>query len=105
MSIKSTPLEVFFGKRKFGRKNVHGGNIFYPFCDMGENFTPWGWGTSNLCAKTGFGSGAGSCVNFRKSLITQESNLKTRESVVYALPCFDFISTMVLYFQQQFYMR
>ena len=50
-----------------GEKNVHGGNIFYPFCDMGENFTPWGWGTQNLCAKTGTDSGAGSCVNFRKS--------------------------------------
>jgi hypothetical protein len=53
---------------KTGEKNVHGGNIFYPFCDMGENITPWGWGTQNLCAKTGTDSGAGSCVNFRKSL-------------------------------------
>jgi hypothetical protein len=52
---------------KTGEKNVHGGNIFYPFCDMGGNFTPWGWGTQNLCAKTGADSGAGSCVNFRKS--------------------------------------
>jgi hypothetical protein len=52
---------------KTSEKNVHGGNIFYPFCDMGENFTPWGWGTQNLCAKTGTDSGAGSCVNFRKS--------------------------------------
>ena len=37
---------------------------------MSENFTPWGWGTQNLCAKTGADSGAGSCVNFRKSLIS-----------------------------------
>lgn len=35
---------------------------------MGENFTPWGWGTQNLCAKIGTDGGAGSCVNFRKSL-------------------------------------
>ena len=55
---------------KTGEKNVHGGNIFHPFCDMGENFTPWGWGTQNLWAKTGTDSGAGSCVNFRKSLST-----------------------------------
>ena len=34
---------------------------------MSANFTPWGWGTQNLCAKTGTDSGAGSCVNFRKS--------------------------------------
>ena len=34
---------------------------------MSENFTPWGWGTQNLCAKTGFDSGAGRCVDFRKS--------------------------------------
>ena len=66
-NIKSTPLEMFFGKRENGRKNVHSGNIFYPFCDMGENFTPLGWGTQHLCAKTGTDSGAGSCVNFRKS--------------------------------------
>ncbi len=58
---------MFFGNRENERKNVHGGNIFNPFCDMGENFTPWGWGTQNLCAKTGTDSGAGSCVNFRKS--------------------------------------
>ena len=55
-------------------KNVHGGNIFYPFCDMGGNFTPWGWGTQNLCAKTGTDSGAGSCVNFRKSLVYYTHN-------------------------------
>ena len=53
---------------KTSEKNVHGGNIFYPFCDMSANFTPWGWGTQNLCEKTGTDSGAGSCVNFRKSL-------------------------------------
>ena len=57
-------------------KNVHGGNIFYPFCDMGEKFTPWGWGTQNLCAKTGTDSGAGSCVNFRKSF-DKSNSLKT----------------------------
>ena len=71
---------------------------------MGENFTPWGWGTQNLCAKTGADSGAGSCVNFRKSLITQDSNLKKGERG-FALPCYVFISIKVLYFQQQFYMR
>ena len=60
---------MFFENRENRRKNVHGGNIFYPFCDIGENFTPWGWGTQNLYAKTGTDSGAGSCVNFRKSLI------------------------------------
>ena len=61
--------KCFLKNVKTGEKNVHGGNIFYPFCDTGGNFTPWGWGTQNLCTKTGTDSGAGSCVNFRKSLL------------------------------------
>ena len=73
---------------------------------MGENFTSWGWGTQNLCAKTGTDSGAGSCVNFRKSLIfAKVVKPKNKGERGFALPCFDFILTMVLYFQQQFYMR
>lgn len=71
---------MFFGNHKNERKNVHGGNIFYPFCDMSENFTPWGWGTQNLCAKTSTDSGAGSCVNFRKScnLLSQNATYYTK---------------------------
>ena len=42
LSIKSTPLKIIFANRKNRRKNVHGGNIFYPFCDMSENFTTLG---------------------------------------------------------------
>ena len=70
---------------KTGEKNVHGGNIFYPFCDMGENFTPWGWGTQNLCAKTGTDSGAGRCVDFRKSSTQISKRFKNAEKMKSAL--------------------
>lgn len=52
---------------------------------MGENFTPWGGGTQNLCAKTGTDSGAGSCVNFRKSLIFAKVILRSyNKSIIFS---------------------
>lgn len=57
---------------KTSEKNVHGGN-----------FTPWGWGTQNFCAKTGTDSGAGSCVIFRKSCY--DENYETMRNVMIEL--------------------
>ena len=46
-NIKSTPLEMFFGKRENGRKNVHGGNFFTHFA-IWVKISPLGGGAHKI---------------------------------------------------------